>query len=81
MANRLVTLHLDPASANLKSVREKFGLNKQDADEHFGVVCISPPQNLYVILADEAVASRLEQTAGIGGVFSNPKIEPYGPPR
>ena len=81
MATRLVTLHLDPASANMKSVRAKFGLSAADADEHFGVVCVSPSQNLYTILAEERAAARIEGSSGVTGVYSNPKIEPFGPPK
>lgn len=81
MATRLVTLHLDPASANMKSVRAKYGLSASDADEHFGVVCVSPSQNLYTILAEEQAANRIEGASGVAGVFANPKIEPFGPPR
>lgn len=81
MATRLVTLHLDPASANMKSVRAKYGLIASDADEHFGVVCVSPSQNLYTILAEEEAANRIEGASGVAGVFANPKIESFGPPK
>ena len=81
MAIRLVTLHLDPASANLRSVRAKFGLNATDADEDFGVVCVSPEKNLYAIMAEDTAADRIQGASGVKGVFANPKIETFGPPR
>ena len=52
-----------------------------DADESFGVVCVSPDQNLYAILAEDTAAKRIEGAAGVAGVFANPKIEPFGPPQ
>jgi len=77
----MVTLNLEPSTANLPFVRKKFGLKPDDADESFGVVCVSPAENLYAILAEEGVAAKLEAAHGAAGVFSNPKIEPFGPPR
>ena len=73
--------YLNFAPKLFEAVRAKYGLSASDADEHFGVVCVSPSQNLYTILAEEQAANRIEGAAGVAGVFANPKIEPFGPPR
>ncbi|SCK21929.1 hypothetical protein VAR608DRAFT_1694 [Variovorax sp. HW608] len=75
----MVTLRLDPSDATLAKVCARFGLSKGDIDENFGVASLDPAKALYAILVNEAVAARLEGQGGIAGVFSNPKIEPFGP--
>ena len=80
MATRMVTLRLDPAEATLAQVRKKFDLAKGDLDENFGVASIDPSQKLFAILVNEKMASRLEGLPSVGGAFSNPHIDTFGPP-
>lgn len=79
MAKYMITLRLDPAEANLAAVSRKLNLNNE-IDPNFGVVSINPAENLYAILVDEAAATKLQGREGVKGPYSNPKIEPYGPP-
>ena len=80
MAKVMVTLRLDPAQASLAEVRRLLGLTPEEVDPSFGVVNISPAEHLYTILVDEAAAARVGDADQVEGVFSNPRIEPYGPP-
>jgi hypothetical protein len=77
----MVTLHLDPAMADLESVSAKLSLRPQDVDKSFGVLNVSPDQNLYAILVSEEAANRIEGAQGVAGTFSNPRIETFGPPK
>jgi hypothetical protein len=80
MAKVMVTLRLDPEQASLPEVRRLLGLAPEEVDPSFGVVNISPAEHLYTILVDEAAAARVGDADQVEGVFSNPRIEPYGPP-
>jgi hypothetical protein len=80
MSKVMLTLQLDPADANVAAVSRKLNLSPDAIDSEFGVVNISPKDNLYTILVDEAVGARLKATEGVSGPYSNPRIEPFGPP-
>jgi hypothetical protein len=80
MARVMVTLRLEPGQASLPEVRRLLGLAPQEVDTRFGVVNIDPAGRLYTILVDEEAAARVRDAAPVEGVFSNPRVEPYGPP-
>jgi hypothetical protein len=80
MPRVMVTLRLDPGQASLPEVRRLLGLAADEVDPGFGVVNISPAEHLYTILVDEAAAARVGDAPQVEGVFSNPRIEPFGPP-
>ena len=79
MAGVMVTLRMPPEQATLEEVRRLLGLAPEEVDPAFGVVNISPAEHLYTILVDEAAAARIANADPVQGVFSNPRIEPFGP--
>jgi hypothetical protein len=80
MAKVMVTLRLDPQRASLDEVRRLLDLSEDEVDAGFGVVNISPREQLYTILVDQAAAARVQGADAVEGVYGNPRIEPFGPP-
>jgi hypothetical protein len=80
MARVMVTLRLDPEQASLDEVRRLLGLAPEEVDPGFGLVNISPAERLHTILVDQEAAARIADAPQVEGVFSNPRIEPFGPP-
>lgn len=80
MPKHLLTLRLDPTEANLAAVKRKLNLKDDEIDPNFGIVSISPADHLYAILVDEAAEAKVQGSEGVKGPYSNPKIEPFGPP-
>jgi hypothetical protein len=77
----MLTLTLAARNRNLSTVRRRLGLSPGEVDEHFGVVVIDPSKDLCTVLVDEAAAARVMGKPGVQGRFSNPRIEPLGPPQ
>ena len=81
MKTLIVTLRLDPRKATLKQIQAKYGLSSNEVDANYGVVSVNPDEHLYTILVTEGAANRLKGLPDVAGVYSNPRIETFGPPR
>jgi hypothetical protein len=77
----MMTVELDPGAATVAAAAERLGIAPEQIDDDFGVVSIDPDQNLYTVLVDERAAAGAGGRPGVEGPFSNPRIEPFGPPR
>jgi hypothetical protein len=80
MSKVLMNVTRAPSDASLDAVKRDLGLTDEEIDDEFGVVSIDPAGNRYAILVEEAAAERVGDQAGVEGPFSNPRIEPFGPP-
>ena len=79
MPKVMVTLRLDPAQATVPEVLGLLGLAPEEVDPGFGVVAISPAEHRYTILVVQAAAARVADAPRVEGVFSDPRIEGFGP--
>jgi hypothetical protein len=77
----MLTLKLHPRKATVAAVCRQLKLAPEQIDPDFGVVNIDPKKNLYTILVEEKAALKLGGKQGVKGPYSNPRIEPFGPPR
>ena len=88
MAHIMMQFRQKGKSPTLEEVRTMFGLHANEVDADFGVQQTDTQDGLFTILVDEAATERIrEKLAAMGadaipavGVFSNPRIEPFGPP-
>ncbi len=75
----LITVRL-PSQATLEQAMRRLDLDQEEVDTGYGLVLIDPDQDLYALRVTEAAARRIDPEAA-GGPYSDPRIEPYGPPR
>ena len=89
MSKSLCTIQWKKGVPTLDEVCVSFHLEKADVDHDFGVVEIDPDDHLYSIMVEESRLAQVdprwdgvETDEGVlRGPFSNPRIEPFGPPQ
>jgi hypothetical protein len=81
MSKVMVTLKLDPEDASVDTAREVLGIDDAAIDHDFGVIAVSPDENLYTVLVEAQAADHLATAGDVNGPFSNPPIQPFGPPQ
>jgi hypothetical protein len=74
----LVTVRLPPRATLAQAMRH-LELPEEEVDTGYGLVLIDPDQGLYGLRVSEAAARRIDPAMG-EGPYSDPRIEPYGPP-
>jgi hypothetical protein len=77
----IMTVHSEDGPPTIEQAARQLGVTAEAVDDIFGVVLIDPKQSLYGVQVD---AERLpSETASetYRGPFSNPHIEPLGPPQ
>jgi hypothetical protein len=71
-----------PKPPTLEEIRQKFQLDVEDLDEAFGVIEVDPNDQTYAFLVEESKVAliRPQNESTLQGPFSNPSIQPFGPP-
>jgi CO/xanthine dehydrogenase Mo-binding subunit len=59
---------------------ERLGVPAEELDSEFGVVPIDPDNHLYTVMVDEQTGAAAAERPDVDGPYSNPRIEPFGPP-
>jgi hypothetical protein len=77
----MVTVKLDPQRASLADARELLGVDPDAFDQDFGVISVSPDEDLYAVLVEHDAVADMKPDERVSGPYSNPPIEPFGPPQ
>jgi hypothetical protein len=81
MGRVMLTLNGGGSAPSLDEVARRLEVRPAQLDADFGVVLIDPDRHLYTVRGDEDAAAAAAERDGVEGPFSNPRIEPFGPPR
>ena len=82
MSKVMVTIESAEAAPTLEELRSRYNLAAEDIDPEFGVVEIDPQEHVYTVLVEESAAGKItsDDRWKVKGPYSNPRIEPFGPP-
>ena len=85
MAKLMFQFHEPRGIPTLDDVCQRFGFTRSEVDPEFGVIAVDPDAHLFVVRVDERAQQRVSgaeatDPSGETGTFSDPKIEPFGPP-
>ena len=81
MAKVMFNIRPKGAAPTFDQLQARFSLAGDELDADFGVIEVD--DGLYTVLVEERAASKLQSTDewSVEGPFSNPRIEPMGPPQ
>ncbi|GIH27569.1 hypothetical protein Aph01nite_58790 [Acrocarpospora phusangensis] len=77
----LITVRL-PRSATMETALRRLALTKEDVDTGYGLVPLDPDKGVFGMRVTPQAAQRLTEGGhDFDGPWSDPRIEPFGPPR
>jgi hypothetical protein len=76
----LMTVRGTDRAPTLAEAAAQLGVTVDDMDASFGVIAIDPAKGLYSVQVRADRLQTQESTQPYRGPFSNPRIEPFGPP-
>lgn len=77
----LMTIEVQNGDPSLEAAAEQLGVTVADIDASFGIVSLDVERKLFAVRVRADKLKHDESRAGVGGPYSNPDIEPFGPPR
>ena len=68
---------------SLEGIQRMFSLSDDEVDRDFGLIEVDPAEHIFTFLIEETSASKVRPGPGysVSGPYSNPRIEPFGPPQ
>jgi len=76
-----MTVRSTDGPPTIEDAARQLGVPVVAVDRAFGVVTIDPKQGLYSVQVDAAHLPADAPSDEFSGPFSDPRIEPFGPPR
>jgi len=83
MAKVMVTFQAEGPAPTIAELQQRFSITDDEIDYSFGVVEVDPKDHTYTILVEESAVDKVQpygRITKVEGPFSNPRIEPFGPP-
>jgi len=86
MPKVMIQFQHDGDEPSLQDIARRFAVEPDQIDPDFGVIATDPDAGLYTILVEEHIRVEILRQLGRAsedpaiGEFSNPRIEPFGPP-
>ena len=86
MGKVMIQMAFPEGKPTLAEAARALGLEESELDPDFGVIETDPTRGLFAMRVEEAAASRAASaiaaraSGSAEGVFSDPKIAPFGPP-
>ncbi len=82
MSKVMMTIQSGGTPPTIADIRRRYSLDDDDIDTDFGVVEVDPAEHVYTFLVEEKAASKISVDSdwSVEGPYSNPRIEPFGPP-
>ena len=78
----MVTIRAADNPPTIEDLRRRYALREDEIDASFGVVEVDPADHLYAVLVEESAAAKIQPSESwtVEGPYSNPRIQPFGPP-
>jgi len=82
MPKVMVTIQAPDNPPTIADLRRQYKLNEDEIDTSFGVVEVDPTEHVYTVLVEEGAAAKIQPNEmwTVRGPYSNPRIQPFGPP-
>lgn len=82
MSKVMITIKAPDEPPSIAGLRRRYKLRKGQIDESFGVVEVDPQEHVYTVLVEASAAAKItgDESWKVEGPFSNPRIQPFGPP-
>jgi hypothetical protein len=66
---------------SIDDVAKKLNVIASAIDPKFGVILVDPEQHIYTVRVDkDQLPKHMQQSEGVSGPYSDPKIAPFGTP-
>lgn len=82
MAEVMMNVRWPGKVPTIEDIQQRFSLTDEEISKSFGVVEVDPDEHIYTFLVNENSVSKIQSgnNVKVEGPFSNPRIEPFGPP-
>jgi hypothetical protein len=83
MAKVMMTIQWLQGQPSLEEIQKQFSLSDDEVDREFGLIEVDPDEHIFTFLVEAASAAKVQPGPGwnVSGPYSNPRIEPFGPPQ